>query len=277
MLEISRNHFPVPELSLDNLDILTQKQIFNPTIGKFYAEFLRNEINKALEEILNQIPTEHHPPILHTLTTHVTKEKPVFIYGIGVGNSVDPSVIRFVATSTDLLWCLSLMVDDIIDENDLRANKITAWKIYGQKETYSSADVTLRTFQDLTIEKLSPQTNQLLIETVDDGLKSLKDPAIKNMDSNIEDILDNIDRRARFHCEYPIRALLTDNRQEEMISIATDALFCVNSNAKSHPRRVIGILIFSIVSYRPKKPGSRLQSIYQQFLWNFFFLKSSDT
>ena len=226
MQEMTENRFSALELNLDNLATFTREQIFIPTVKDLYSEFTGNGIEQTLVKILNQIPTKHQPPILHTLTTHVTKEKPVFIYGIG--ESVDIDKAKFIAASTDLLWCLSLMVDDIIDEDNHRAGKKTAWSIYGQQETYTSASVALRTLQDLTTEILSPTTTQLLIETVNDSLKSLEDPVVKNLDSDIGDILHNIDRRARFHCEYPVKALFVGNKKEEIISIATDSLFCVN-------------------------------------------------
>lgn len=226
MWERGKRCFSAPELSLNNLDILVRERISIPIVDELYAEFVRNGTNQALVKILNQIPPEYHSPILHTLTTHVTKEKPVFIYGIG--HDVDANRAQFVAASTDLLWCLSLMVDDIIDKDDFRANKKTAWRIYGQQETYRSAEVAFRTLQDLTAQTLSPEAKQLPIETVNDSLKSLEDPAIKNMDSNINDILRNIDRRARFHCEYPVKTLFANTGNEELIQAATNALFCVN-------------------------------------------------
>ncbi len=226
MQDEKSKYFPGPEVSVDNLTILARKRIFTPIIGEFYNEFIRNGTNQTLVKILKRIPAEHHPPILHTLTTHVTKEKPVFIYGIGV--SVDTNRASFVAASTDLLGCLSLMVDDIIDEDNFRANIKTAWSIYGKQETYRSAEVAFRTLQDLTEEILSPVTRQLLIETVEDSLESLENPVIRNIDSDVDDISRNIDRRARFHCEYPIRALFDGRENEEIISLAIDALFCVN-------------------------------------------------
>ncbi|GIV44972.1 MAG: hypothetical protein KatS3mg035_2095 [Bacteroidia bacterium] len=152
MQEILKNYPPAAELSLKNLAALTQERLFTPIVKDLYAEFVRNGTNQALVEILNQIPTEQHLPILHTLTTHVTKEKPVFIYGIGIGNSIDINKARFVAASTDLLWCLSLMVDDIIDRDHFRADKKTAWRIYGEQTTYKSADIAFQTLQGLKVE-----------------------------------------------------------------------------------------------------------------------------
>ncbi len=228
MQERARVGFPAQEPNLNNLDVITRERIFEPTIRNLYTEFVRNGTYQKLLEIINHIPPEHHPPILYTLTTHVTKEKPVFIYGIGTGNSADEDTTRFVAASTDLLWCLSLMVDDIIDKDYMRANRKTTWNLYGQEETYRSAQVAFGIIQDLMAEILSPTAAQLLVETVNDSLKSLEDPVLRSMDSNVDDIIHNIDRRARFHCEYPIRALFAGNEKEEIISIVTDGLFCVN-------------------------------------------------
>ena len=223
-----RRDCSVLEPRLDNLAILIRERIFTPVIEEFYNEFINNGTHQYLAEILSQIPAEYHPPVLHTLATHVTKEKPVFIYGIGIGNSVDVKRTRFVAASVDLLWCLSLMVDDIIDGDRLRANKKTAWSVYGKKETYKSAEIAFEVLQEITAETLSPSIRTLLVEAVEDSLKSLEVSAVRNMDASVDDILRNIDRRARFHCEYPIKALFAGRENEETTFLAMEALFCAN-------------------------------------------------
>ncbi len=223
-----RKDFSVLEPSLDNLTILIRERIFSPVIKELYNEFINNGTYQYLIEILSQIPAEYHPPILHTLATHVTKEKPVFIYGIGMSNFVDAKKTRFVAASVDLLWCLSLMVDDIIDRDRLRANKKTAWSIYGEKETYKSAEIAFEVLQESTAETLSPSIRTLLVEAVKDSLNSLGDSVIRDMNAGVNDILRNIDRRARFHCEYPIKALFAGKENEETTFLAMEALFCAN-------------------------------------------------
>lgn len=228
MHEIVGGHLPTPKSTLENLEILTRERIFTPIIGEFYNEFVRNGTNQALVEILSEVPTEYHPPILYTLTTHVTKEKPIFVYGVGSHYFDNKDKVRFIAASTDLLWCLSLIVDDIVDEDTQRANKETSWYIYGKEKSYESARVVFKNFQDLIERTLSPKTKELLFECVEDGVKSLKDPAIRRLDSSIESILDNVNRRARFHCEYPIRALFSTEESQEIASLASEGLFCIN-------------------------------------------------
>jgi len=229
MHEVVRGCLPASKFSpLENLEILTRERIFTPIIGEFYSQFIRNRTNQTLVEILSQVPAKYHPPILHTLTTHVTKEKPIFVYGIGkTFADEDENKVRFVAASTDLLWCLSLIVDDIVDEDTQRANRETTWVIYGKEESHKAAQVTYEALQDLTEKTLSPQMRMLLTECVQDGIQSLNEPLIRRLGTSIGDILANIDRRARFHCEYPIKTLLP-SRTTEIASLAIEGLLSVN-------------------------------------------------
>jgi len=222
--EINRDYLFTP--TLENLDVFVRERIFVPLISEFYDSFVRNGTNQTLIGILERVPSEFRPPVLHTLITHPTKEKPTFVYGIGK-ILADENRVRFVAASTDLLWCLSLIVDDIVDGDIQRASRETAWVVYGVEETYKSAQVVYATLQSFTESVLSPQEKALLAECVDEGVKSLGDPAIRGLDTSIEAILENIDRRARFHCEYPIKAL-SPLGITEVASLAIEGLFSVN-------------------------------------------------
>lgn len=205
--EIDRGPLPATITTLGNLEFLTRERIFTPIVGELYNEFVRNGTSQALIEILSEIPAGYHPPVLYTLTTHVTKEKPIFVYGVGDCYLTNKDKVRFIAASTDLLWCLSLIIDDIVDEDTQRANRETSWYIYGKEESYKSAGAVFKNLQDLTESTLSQKTKGLLLECVEDGVKSLEDPVVRRLDSDIGSITDNINHRARFHCEYPIKAL----------------------------------------------------------------------
>jgi len=217
-----------PPPVLEHLKNAIPERIWHPVIRGFYEEFVRNGTYTTLEEILAQIPPESLPPILYTLTTHVTMEKPIFVYGIGV-NFTPEDRVKFVAASTHLLWCLSLIVDDILDKDTQRANRATAWLVFGKEKTYSDALAAYNTLQRLTGERLSPQTSTILVQCVERSLRSLTDTSIRNLDTSIENILRNIDDRARFHCEYPLLALSPySSETTEEIKRAINALFCVN-------------------------------------------------
>jgi len=73
MQEIIKDYLYASKPTPENLEVLAQERIFVPLVRKFYGEFVRNGTNQALVEIFKKISPEYHPPILHTLTTHVTK------------------------------------------------------------------------------------------------------------------------------------------------------------------------------------------------------------
>lgn len=60
----------------------------------------------------------------------------------------------------------------------------------------------------------------------------MEDPAVRSIDSNTDEILRNIDRQARFHCEYPVKDLLAGSKREKLIPMVTNGLFCLNRSGQ---------------------------------------------
>lgn len=200
-----------------------------PTIAHLYQRFEDGGLEEVSWEILNNIPDSERRPLLYTLTTHVTKEKPVFIYSIGRHHPGDQDRAQFVAASTDLLWALSLMMDDIVDNDAQRADKDTAWVVYGRRQIEGNIKFILGKLVQAQDQVISPQTAVFLQECVNDGMRSLFAPQIHSLDSTEEDILQNIDQRARFHCEYPMKALFDGGeRTSQRAKLGTEALFACN-------------------------------------------------
>lgn len=214
----------------ENLYLEIKKRITTPVIQKLYDEFVQNGTYQALIEILNFLPPFCLPPIFHTLTTHVTKEKPVFVYGIVKEFSGEiEKRKRFIAASTDFIWCLSLMIDDIVDKDTQRAGRETAWVIFGREKTYQAAQIAYQILQNLTETRISSQAKNLLVECVEEGLSSLSDPQIRSLPTATEEaLIENITRRARFHCEYPLRVLSPTLTVDERLALAIEGLHFVN-------------------------------------------------
>lgn len=218
------------EYDLDSLHSFKEEvkaRIKIPTITHLYQKFTTDGLEQVSWEIINSVPEAGRRPLLYTLITHVTKEKPVFIYAIG--KSSDRAKAKFVAASTDLLWALSLMMDDVVDDDIQRAGKDTAWVVYGRKQVEDNIKVILKKLVFIQAQKISPRAAVFLQECVDDGIKSLFAPQIHSLDSKEEDILKNIDQRARFHCEYPMRAIFEESEgPEKQLRLGAEALFASN-------------------------------------------------
>lgn len=215
--------------SLDTFREAVKARIQVPTLARLYQRFEDSGLEQASWEIISDIPEVERRPLLYTLTTHVTKEKPIFIYSIGRHHPGYQDRTQFVAASTDLLWSLSLMMDDIVDNDMQRADKDTAWIVYGRNQVENNIKLVLRKLVLAQAEKISPQVAVFLQECVDDGMKSLFAPQIHSLDSTEEDILQNIDQRAHFHCEYPMKALFDGSEgTSQRAKLGTEALFACN-------------------------------------------------
>lgn len=214
-------------VSLHTFKEAVKARIEVPTIASFYQRFEDNRLEQASWEIMSGIPEIKRKPLLYTLTTHVTKEKPVFIYAIG--KHPDQAKAQFIAASTDLLWALSLMMDDVVDNDTQRADRDTAWVIFGKQPVEDNIRMILERLVQAQAQRISPKTAVFLRECVDEGMRSLFAPQIHSLDSTEEDILQNIDQRARFHCEYPMRAIFEGSeRSEQQSRLGTEALFASN-------------------------------------------------
>lgn len=200
-----------------------------PTLARLYQKFEDSGLEQTSWEMISDIPESERRPLLYTLTSHVTKEKPVFIYAIGRHSPQYKERAQFVAASTDLLWSLSLMMDDIVDNDTQRADKDTAWSVYGKKQVENDIKFILKSLVQPQAQRISPHVAVFLQECVNDGMRSLFAPQIHSLDSTEEDILQNIDQRARFHCEYPMRAIFDGAEgSERQLALGTEALFASN-------------------------------------------------
>lgn len=214
-------------VSQDTFNEAVKTRIRVPALSSLYQKFIADGIEQTSWEIIDSFPESVRRPLLYTLTIHVTKEKPVFIYAIGKHS--DQTKSQFVAASTDLLWALSLIMDDVVDNDIQRADKDTAWVIFGKQPVEDAMKIILERLIQTQARRISPRVAAFLQECVDDGMRSLFAPQIHSLDSTEEDILKNIDQRARFHCEYPMMAIFEGSeRSEQQLRLGAEALFASN-------------------------------------------------
>ncbi len=200
-----------------------------PIVKQLFENFEREGLYEVSWEIINTIPKFERKLLLHTLSAHVTKEKPVFIHAIGKHSSKGEENSKFVAASTDLIWALSLMLDDVIDNDNYRAGEKAAWVVYGSSQVKGGVWKMVELIAKQQADRISPETPQLLRDCIDDGMKSILDPAIHSLELPVVAIIQNVDRRARFHCEYPMRAIFQgDSTHQERGTVGIRALYASN-------------------------------------------------
>lgn len=203
-------------------------RIHDPVVSDLFQAYREFRIENQFLRILNTIPSNHLEPIVHTLTTHVTKEKPVFIYSLGISNPENsPDRAALVAASIDLLWCFSLMYDDIFDGDQERAGKTTAWIEHGKEATTEAAQFGIDVLRSILSSNLGEESGRLMKDYILSGVESLEKHKNLNLESPREEILQNYVERARFHTTFPID-ILSKFSNFHYRETATQALININ-------------------------------------------------
>lgn len=216
--------------TVENLPVLTKERIYVPAIDYLYKEYEDRKILAPLQSSLRLFPPEMQPVVVQILVTHVTKEKPVFIHALGKSFVKDSSLVCEVAACVDLLWALSMMIDDIVDNDQQRAGKPTSWVVFGRELTEQTVRQGLEIVGGIMEAKKNGVGANLLKEHIERGLASLKAPELSALNSTSRELLDNIDRRASFHCELPMQFMkwFSDTEGKNCLGLGMEALYASN-------------------------------------------------
>ena len=139
------------------LKIRTKKRLNNAVVKELFDAYCQLGIFAKVSEILETVPQEKREPIIYTLGSHVTKEKPVLVYSVlqSIKERSGKKASQ-VAAVVDLLWSLSLIYDDIFDRDLKRSGLPSAWVQFGSDEAYKSAYAgfkAVKQMSDLFLEK----------------------------------------------------------------------------------------------------------------------------
>lgn len=184
------------------VDSRTKERIYNPVVFSLYDAYVEFGMLDRLVEIVNNVPSINRPPLVHTLSTHVTKEKPVLTYLLAPRKN--PNQPDLMGAVVDVLWSVSLMYDDMVDKDTYRAGVKSAWVVYGQSET----EETIRAVLEVVFRSLSSHYGEraalLCQEDISLSIGSITRHQSLKLDCNVEELLKNYAERAAFHTHFPI-------------------------------------------------------------------------
>lgn len=173
-------------------------------VGDVYDEWLKRGLDGPFWDVLDGMDVDKSP-VIHSWITHVHKEKGLFLDLIGDSRGVTEEIRKPLAMSADLLWTLSLIVDDIEDADVIRGGMETAWKKYGKQDAMDSATDCLQTL----LKYLAVKTNDRKVayngsQYVQMGLDSLEEHKKMTLNTPIGEIIKNYERRCDFHATYQL-------------------------------------------------------------------------
>jgi len=189
------------------LSALVGPRLKNPVIKFFYTEFQRLGMERRYLEFFALLPNSVHVPLLRVYTAHVTKEKALITYSLCLkvlGSPYKASVLGFVV---DLLWLLSLIYDDIVDEDDRRAGLTSAWKEFGEKACQESMKVAFTALCRLVQEYFGAEAAQRCQELVQKSIDSLGDHKNLALTSPLGEVTANYYVRSSFHDRFAVEAI----------------------------------------------------------------------
>lgn len=185
---------------MHELDKQITERIFDQTVLNVYSVWKNRGLLAETCQILEKLPEDDTEIISYSFTTHVHKEKGLFLDLLGERAPIPDGGRKALAVSADLLWALSLMVDDIEDNDSWRGDRASSWVKYGKQKTITAG---LRCL-DFLIKHLvfttgNPLIGESCLSYVKLGLKSLSRHRHMNLDTPMDIINHNYEQRCDFH------------------------------------------------------------------------------
>lgn len=173
--------------------------------------YFEHKVGSRADEIISLVGSEVSQPIKYTHELWFSKAKTMLPFLLSTSLGIDEDKIVNVAATIDILWTLSVVVDDIIDADEMRRAKPAAWKIYGKERTYASAEKCLRATLGQVAKTISPEAALKCKESVEVGMRSIEEHKTLGFECNRNDLERNYIRRDAFFSEAPMAMLATIN------------------------------------------------------------------
>ena len=189
------------------MDGLIRERIYNPIVRDVYEEWCERGLLEETESLIRDIPADLVRPFEYNFTTHVGKEKGLFVDLVGAEFGIDEEPRKALALSADILWTLSLMIDDIEDRDIIRGNLETSWVKFGERETLNSAKlIFFKLLHFIENNTGSRKIAEGCIRYVNLGMRSLIEHRFMNLDTSEGVVISNYENRCDFHATYQLMA-----------------------------------------------------------------------
>lgn len=201
---------------IPELDAAIYARINNPTVLSVFEEWKNRGLLFLAQEFLGQLEPETAIPIFHSFVTHVYKEKGLFIEVLGKNLGISSNIRKPLAVSADMLWAISLMFDDIEDEDTIRGNLQTCWVKFGKRQTLAAASNGTKKLLEYLTEKVgNPTVADSCTKYIQIGLRSLRAHRLMDLETPVGIITHNYENRCDFHGTFQLGAMWAESQNED--------------------------------------------------------------
>lgn len=207
-------------LEIADLKVMLGSEIYDPTVAKFFDVYISTGILNKYAQLLSGFSPMAADMMSYVQTTQVHKEKaviPIFVaqkYGFDLNRALDASAV------TEMLWGLSVVMDDYFDNDHSRNGKPAAWVKFGSDRTIALAFEVLKVSLKHVEQHIDPGTAGLCYEYVKLGIESVGWHKSLGLLAENNSILHNYTIRDSFHTFWPFDSL-TDWQEHGMLNELT--------------------------------------------------------
>lgn len=190
-----------------SLYTLVKDRLNDPAVVYFYDEFQKNGIHRHVSEILTAIPPMFVGPVLQTYRSHVTKEKAAFAFALLMTVRGSEFLAASLAAVVDMLWILSIIYDDIEDNDEKRSGLPSAWIEFGRDLSKQSVGEGIAAVLGKLEKDFGSDAAQLSGRLIESGIASLREHRELTVESSFRRILENYRKRSAFHDRFTVAAV----------------------------------------------------------------------
>jgi geranylgeranyl pyrophosphate synthase len=182
----------------------TEPRLTAPVVKGLYNLYLTSGCLNSLATLIGSMPTETREPLIHTLGSHVTKEKPMFVYAVNMASGTDKSSSTLLAASIDMLWALSLIVDDIEDNDTVRSGQESAWTKFGKSEALRTVQSGLVSIKMCLEDEFGDEGWRIMDSYILKALEAVSQHKHIDLEVQTSVLIQNYIDRNDFYCAAPV-------------------------------------------------------------------------
>lgn len=177
---------------------------------EYYRDYYqRLGIKEAANELIGSLGPMAEP-VRYTHQLWYSKTKPVLPVIMALEAGVEKDKAAVVGAAVDVLWTLSVVVDDIQDMDETRRSKPAAWKTFGEEFTYKSAEAGLAATVGYLGREMGVEAGVLCLDRVNLGMASIKKHQAFDLSVRPSTLRKNYRERDAFFSSLPMEILLPD-------------------------------------------------------------------
>ena len=183
-------------------------RINEPFVLETYSFWKQRGLYKKTLDFFQSLPDQSLEPIVFSYCTHVYKEKGLFVDLLGESIGATEQTTKALAVSADVLWALSLMVDDVYDSDMVRGGRESCLARYGEEKTIESAQNGFISIVGYLVKNAGgKEVGNRCLEYVKMGIDSLIEHKQMTLETLPSEILRNYEKRCEFHGVFQVNSL----------------------------------------------------------------------